>query len=98
MSAAGPGALLLGAGQVTGAAIGPVDTEPVVLGSHAEGERLHHAGRGLAVAITGIAGLGEVEALFQLVNPQLQLVEPLTFRRGIPLAGREQQAAGHQGR
>ena len=80
MSAAGPGALLLGAGQVTGAAIGPVDTEPVVLGSHAEGERLDHPGRRLAGAITGITGMAQVEALFQLVDPQLQLVEPLTLR------------------
>ena len=97
-SAAGPGALLLGAGQVAGAAVGPIDPQPVVLGAHAEGERLHHAGRRLAGAITGVVGVGEAEALFQLIDPQLQLVEPLALSCWTPLAGRHQQAAGHKSR
>ena len=96
-------ALLLGAGQVGAAAIGPVDAQAVVVAAHAERERLDHAGRGLARTVGPIGLLRDlIKALLQLLDLQVQPFQPLAFSAGLPLASagqaQAQQAAGQQQR
>lgn len=102
-STADEGALLLGAGQIGAAAISPVDAQSVILTAHAQGERLDHAGGRLARAVGPIALLGDlVQALLQLLDLQIESIQPLAFAAGLALAtaheAQAQQAASQQQR
>jgi hypothetical protein len=86
--------LFLGAGQIAAGAISPVDAQAIVGATHAEGERFHRAGGRLTGPIGTIVGGWPGLALFQLLHPQLEAIEPFAFGGWTALAAHQQQSGG----